>query len=652
MWVSFFHRLGLLLAFVALLFRPAAAQRREAAQAYQVGYQQLKRYDTARSFDTTRVDSLRFRPVQVDLFYPSNPASRTAALPYGYFLNAYGSRMNFGLSADSCRRVGAQLADYLRAGLQLNAADRLESLPTQSFLAAPMAPDSFPLLLYFPAYNGLSYENIVLLERLASQGYLVAAVSSVGRYPGYMTMDPVDIREQVADAQFVRRCLQQTGRIIPTQVAALGYSWGGLAATLLAMQTPPVQAVISLDGTDRYDYGEAAADDAQFSRIRRAAYFAPHCLNAPYLYLSSGREDQEFPVDSVYTLATSARATTYLRLPGTRHADFSCLPTLAHRLGAPQPNPLAYALVERLVDNWLDAYLTPSGAFADTLRTLLRDHPTRLTRTAPPVVPPSTAAVPVLHGTTTNALGHPLPYVSIGLVGGNQGTVSRGDGTFDLRLRGVQATDTVRLSCVGYQPRGWRLAELAALGPGHPLQLALREQPTALAEVLVRATRPVRRVLGNTTTSQTLNAGFGSAEFGAQVGIPLHLGKRTVSLEKVLIHLSYNRYDSLLLRLNVYQLEHGTPTRPLLAEQVLVRWGRQTGPVPFDLTQRPLAVTGSVLVAVELVAGWGGPQKGLYLAAGFLNGPSYYRRTSEGAWQRARGMGVGIQATVLVEGAP
>jgi len=652
MRVFFLQRVGLLLTLLALSLGPAAAQRREAARVYPIGCQQLKLYDVARSFDTTRVDSLRFRPVQIDLFYPASQSTQIAALPYSFFLNAYGSRLNFSLSADSCRRLGAQLADYLRAGLNLSARDELAALPTQSFLAAPMAPGPFPLVLYCPAYNGLSYENVILLERLASRGYLVAAISSVGRYPGYMTMDPVDIREQVADAQFARRYLQQTGRIISNQVAVLGYSWGGLAATLLAMQEPSVQAVVSLDGTDRYDYGEEGAEDAQFSRLRRAAYFTPRRLTAPYLYLSSGREAPEFLIDSIYTLATSSRAAAYVRLPGTRHEDFSCLPTLAHRLGAPQPNPLAYALVERLVSGWLATYLTQTGSFSDTLRTLLRHHPTRLTRTAPTPAPTGASAAQVLRGTTTNALGHPLPYVSIGLVGGNQGTVSRSDGTFDLRLRGAQATDTVRLSCVGYQRRGWRLADLQALAKDQPLRLALREHPTALAEVVVRAARPVRRVLGNATTSNTLNAGFGSAESGAQVGISLHLGKRAVTLEKVAVHLSYNRYDSLLLRLNVYRLDHGVPTHPLLAEQVLVRWGSQAGPVTFDLARRPLSVMGSVLVAVELVGGWGGPQKGLFLAASFLSGPSYYRRTSEGAWRRARGLGVGIQAVVLLDEAP
>jgi hypothetical protein len=159
----------------------------------------------------------------------------------------------------------------------------------------------------------------------------------------------------------------------------------------------------------------------------------------------------------------------------------------------------------------------------------------------------------------------------------------------------------------------------------------------------------VRRVLGNATTSKFLTAGFGSAEPGAQVGIPLHLGKRLVLLEKVTVQLAYNRYDSLLLRLNVYRLDKGLPTTSLLTEQVLVHWGKQTGPLVFDLASHPLAASGNLVVAVELLAGWGGPARALFLAAGLLNGPSYYRRTSEGGWRRAAGMGVGIQATAILE---
>ncbi|HEX8349025.1 MAG TPA: carboxypeptidase-like regulatory domain-containing protein, partial [Hymenobacter sp.] len=270
------------------------------------------------------------------------------------------------------------------------------------------------------------------------------------------------------------------------------------------------------------------------------------------------------------------------------------------------------------------------------------------TLAAPTLAPANASAVQVFTGTTTDAHGQALPYVSLGVVGGNQGTVSRSDGTFTLRLQGVKSTATVRLSCVGYQSREWHVSALSALARGKNMRLALREQQTALPEVVVQSARPVRRVLGNTTKSTFFNAGFGSAESGAQIGVPIHVGKRPVYLEQVTVHISYNRYDSLLLRLNVYRLERGVPTKTLLPEQVLLQLGNQIGPVTFNLAPRLLPVAGNILVSVELLEGWGGPAKGLFLSAGSLNGPTYYRRTSEAAWRRARGMGVGIQATAVL----
>lgn len=221
------------LSFALLICLSANAQNRLSTKSpYKVGFRPLQAYDTQRSFDTTRTDSLRFRPVKIDLFYPATNQAEKAPLPYQFFLNLYAKRIDFHISADSCQKIGYDLARYYSQGLGLKSPARLSTLATQSYLSALLATGRFPLIIYCPGYNGMSYENIVLLEHLVQQGYCVAAISSVGKYPGYMTMDPVDILEQVQDARFVRRYLQQTLPILSSQVAVIGYSWGGLAASI------------------------------------------------------------------------------------------------------------------------------------------------------------------------------------------------------------------------------------------------------------------------------------------------------------------------------------------------------------------------------------------------------------------------------------
>lgn len=153
-----------------------------------------------------------------------------------------------------------------------------------------------------------------------------------------------------------------------------------------------------------------------------------------------------------------------------------------------------------------------------------------------------------------------------------------------LRVQGEQTTGTLRASLVGYH---------------NPLQLALREQKTALPGVVVRAARARQ----------------------------CHAVK--------------------------FLLEKGIPTNNLLPEQVFVRVGHHSGPVGFYLTRFcGLFITGNILVALELLEGWGDLRKNLFLSAGLLNCPSYYRQNSVSSWLRAKGVGAGIQAALVEEQAP
>jgi pimeloyl-ACP methyl ester carboxylesterase len=589
--------------------------------------------------------------VKLDVFYPAARTDGAAPLPYGYFLDLNSHRIDFDRPPDSCRKEGAALAAYFESGLGLPPGT-LRRLTTRSYPSVPPAPGPFPVVLYLPGYNGMSYENLTLLEGLAGRGYLVAAVSSVGKYPGYMTMDPVDIIEQVADARFAAGIIRRAFPVASLQTAAVGYSWGGLAATLLAMQDStehfPLRAVVSLDGNDRYFYGGDAAEDVQYTGIRQSAYFQPGTLTAPHLYMGSGRESFDFPVDSVFVLARASRAASirYLRLPGTGHEDFSCLPFLAGQLGVSQGKAArVYPAIGTLVASWLDAFVKGKSTFEDTLHALQRQDPSLLTDAEP--VTRRLGALPalVLEGMVCGTDGKGLPYVNLGVPGRNQGTVSRPDGSFRLALKEVRADDTLRVSLLGYQTLNLTLARVTEGATPGGLRLTLAEQTQALPEVVVRTDASVVKVLGNPTESRFFSGGFGPNQLGAQIGIPVRARKKPMRVEKVDFHVSYNTYDSLTLRLNVYQLENGVPGQNLLRENVLLRLGKQTGRFAFDLSGHNLVIREDVLMALELLGGQGAETR-FFLSAGVFNGSTYYRRASQGTWRKAKGAGVGIQVTV------
>ncbi|MCC5613186.1 alpha/beta fold hydrolase, partial [Nostoc sp. CHAB 5834] len=436
------------------------------AQPVRVGFRTIKAYDVTRSFDTTRTDSLRFRPVKIDLFYPAIVPPAHHPLPYGFFLNLYGLRINFNASADSAQQEGHALAAYWGYGLGIDSVNHLLEAATASYASAPPATGRFPLVLYCPGYNGMSYENLALLEQLAARGYVVASISSVGKYPGVMTMDSTDVIEQVQDARFARQYLQKKRSVISDKVAVIGYSWGGLAASIVAMKEPAIRAVVSLDGSENYTYGTEKADDANFNLIRQADYFTPATLHAPYLYISSGRESAEEPQDSVFVLASllSTSEKQYVRLPGTTHEDFSYLPYLTTQLKKETSAAVSpYSLINHLVASWLDEFLQEKASFTDSLQRLAAQYPALLSLSQPEIKQSDRLPSFMLSGNVTDTTGKPLSYAAIGLVRGSQGTVSAENGSFSWQVYGASQTDTVRFSLLGYQTQDWPVRTVAQM---------------------------------------------------------------------------------------------------------------------------------------------------------------------------------------------
>ena len=107
------------------------------------------------------------------------------------------------------------------------------------------------------AFNGMSYENFALFEALAKKGFIVVSISSIGRFPGDMTMKKADLMEQVNDAVAALDVLKQDPGIDFNNIGIAGYSWGGLAGALLSAKIPGVNCLVSLEGSEFHHYGVA-----------------------------------------------------------------------------------------------------------------------------------------------------------------------------------------------------------------------------------------------------------------------------------------------------------------------------------------------------------------------------------------------------------
>lgn len=621
----------------------------------QAGYRNMVLTDTGRLYKPGTVPGQRlyYRPIELDCWYPADiekgttlPA-RDARIPFGAFLELFQQRANSFQEDTVYSGLAGETARYFCAGFGIPDTAALTGLPTRSYRngrpvhelrdpgpssfhalrdpASSSIHERFPLIVYMCSYNGMCYENIPLFEELARRGYVVVSITSVGRYPGNMTMDEADLKEQVADGLFAIHTLSKSEMIDTTKIGLIGYSWGGPAALLLAGETS-VAAVLSLDGSELHYYGHSRDDDNQFDGVRADLLRSAKGRFA-YGYLESDGKQNDGPADSLFNLLPGFPGVKkYVRYPGTSHEDFSCLPYLAavirKRDTATLPDYPGFAV------KWFDNYLR-NGA-----NQLPGDSP------YPVVVSPS-VNVTAISATVVDAEDRSLlAYVYVGIPGKDIGTITRDDGGFRLDVDPQFEMDSLVFSMAGYEKQYIRVKDIPAV-------ILLRRRSGSLKEAVVTAGARRKKILGNKTTSSTVGVGFPTRFLGAEIGVKMSLGKTPRRLETFRCHIYATRVDSAVFRLNIYRLTGGSPEN-ILERNVFLSVGKTPGDYSIDLSGLDLALSGDILVSLELVRSYSAvPGPGaVYFSAALFNSGTWRRQTSQAEWKKAHGFGVGFNVEV------
>lgn len=209
---------------------------------FAVGLRIVDQYDRTRTFQTQAgVESKNSaRPLQTLVWYPATKSS-LPLMSVGDYLaliktetsfdqpeeTATAKEWNFYLSSVSTARLRAQR----------NAA---------------AAVGHFPIVVYSPSFSSVAWENADLCEYLASFGYVVVAAPAMGARTRQSTHDVAGALAQAKDVSFLIDYSLTLPDTDSTRVAAVGFSWGGLANLLAAAQDRRVFALVSLDGSERY----------------------------------------------------------------------------------------------------------------------------------------------------------------------------------------------------------------------------------------------------------------------------------------------------------------------------------------------------------------------------------------------------------------
>ncbi len=235
--------------------------------------------------------------------------------------------------------------------------------------------------------------------------------------------------------------------------------------------------------------------------------------------------------------------------------------------------------------------------------------------------------------------GSAIPYVNIGLVGKNTGTVSNDNGTFDLRVSERDAEAEIRVSILGYQSQSFTVRQLQAKLEENSV-LGLQAQSYNLDEIVVVPKFTKTKRLGNRAVSTPLKDGFAGDKLGREGGIVVELKERfrPAVVTNFSTYIVKNTYDEMTFRLNFYTVKNGLPDKPLPRESIIITSKIKKGVLSVDLEEYGIVVEDDFAVTLEWIKDFG-DYGSLLFAMRLFTGPTcVYRYTSQAGWDAYTGI--------------
>jgi len=146
-----------------------------------------------------------------------------------------------------------------------------------AFTDAEFLDRKFPVIVYAPSFQASSIENFALFEFLASHGFIVISSPSRGTDTRWLEGGTTkDMETQSNDIAFLLNEIRKYRNTDFDTVALMGFSFGGLSSTITAMKNKNIKAVVSLDGTERYNY----------TVLEKSPFFHLDKLTIPYIHFA------------------------------------------------------------------------------------------------------------------------------------------------------------------------------------------------------------------------------------------------------------------------------------------------------------------------------------------------------------------------------
>ncbi len=251
---------------------------------FKVGFVHYKTFDSARTYNRIYdwTDEYIPRPIPVSIWYPSDEnVPNTQPLNVSDYMNILKEEEEWEHLPDE------QVLNWF---YYPNTAANREHLKEQTFSFKNIKPSDnrFPIVVYAPSYQASSIENFALCEFLASYGYVVVSSPSRGAENRYFEGGTEkDMETQARDIEFLIQEINQYPYADQYKIATMGYSFGGLSNVLAQMRNNNIRAIISLDGSIKYQY--ETLKKSPFNNIEK--------VNVPFIHFSQKEIPKEVLIE-------------------------------------------------------------------------------------------------------------------------------------------------------------------------------------------------------------------------------------------------------------------------------------------------------------------------------------------------------------------
>ncbi len=248
---------------------------------YKVGFKHYTAIDSTRAYRIHNDFNNQFinRPIPISIWYPAtiknNNSQQLTVLDYLEILKEEEEWKNL---------PNEFLLDWFPYlwNTPQNKAHLFEK--TNAFSNPIFLDGNFPVVVYAPSYQASSIENFALFEYLASNGYVVISSPSRGTDTRWLEGGTTkDMETQSRDVEFLLKEIRNYKDIDLLKVALMGFSFGGLANAITVMKNKNISAVVSLDGTERYNYHV----------LEKSPYFNLNNFTIPYIHFAQKEIPEE-----------------------------------------------------------------------------------------------------------------------------------------------------------------------------------------------------------------------------------------------------------------------------------------------------------------------------------------------------------------------